>query len=98
VDHTSQYEQVAKGPRCANRHVCQKCPDDVFQEHNRHKHHFFMKQEEEHSPSIDYIFFAMSDNLEDQTSHAKVFSSHSYEKKKLMERMTTQNFQTCTTW
>jgi hypothetical protein len=56
-----------------------------------------MKQEEYQSPSIDYIVVAMSDNLYDQTTHAKVFSNHRYEKQKLMEKMMTQCCQTCTT-
>ena len=34
VDHANNFEQVAKGPRHAKRHVCQNCPDDVCQEHN----------------------------------------------------------------
>jgi hypothetical protein len=38
-----------------------------------------MKQEEDQSPSVDYIVAAMSDSLDDQTAHAKVFSSHRYE-------------------
>jgi hypothetical protein len=57
-----------------------------------------MKQEEDQSPSVDYIVVAMSDSLYDQTTHAKVFSSHRYEQQKLMKKMMTQNFQTCTTW
>jgi hypothetical protein len=57
-----------------------------------------MKQEEDQSPSVDYIVVAMSDSLDDQTTHAKVFSSHRYEQQKLMEKMMTQSCQTCTTW
>jgi hypothetical protein len=57
-----------------------------------------MKQEEYHSPSVDYIVAAMSDSLDDQTAHAKVCSSHRYEKQKLMKKPMTQSFQTCTTW
>ena len=52
-----------------------------------------MKQEEDQSPSIDYIVYAMSDSLYDQTAHAKFFSSHCYEKQKLMETMMTQSYQ-----
>jgi hypothetical protein len=57
-----------------------------------------MKQEEDQSPSVDYIVVAMSDSLDDQTAHAKVCSSHRYEQQKLMKKMMTQSFQTCTTW
>ena len=98
MDHTNHCEQAAKGPRCAKRHVCQNCPDDVFREHNRHKNHLYMKQEEEQSPSIDYIVVAMSDSLDDQITHAKVFSSHRYEQQKMMKKMMTQRFQTCKNW
>jgi hypothetical protein len=98
VDHTNHCEQAAKDPRRAKRHVCQNCPDDVCPEHNWHKHHLCMKQEEDQSPSIDYIVVAMNDSLDDQTAHAKVCSSHRYEQQKLMKKMMTQSFQTCTTW
>jgi hypothetical protein len=57
-----------------------------------------MKQEEDQSPSVDYIVVAMSDSLDDQTAHAKVCSSHRYEQQKLMKKMMTQSCQTCTTW
>jgi hypothetical protein len=57
-----------------------------------------MKKEKYQSPSVDYIVSTMSDSLDDQTSHAKVCSSHCYEQQKLMENMMTQSFQTCTTW
>ena len=56
-----------------------------------------MKQEEDQSPFIDYIVAAMSDNLDDQTAHAKICSSHRYEQQKLMKKMMTQSFQACTT-
>jgi hypothetical protein len=56
-----------------------------------------MKQEEDQSPSVDYIVVAMSDSLDDQTAHAKVFSSHRYEQQKLMKKMMTQSCQTFTT-
>jgi hypothetical protein len=98
VDHTSPCEQATKGISHAKRHVCQNYPDDACQEHNWHKHHLYKKQEEDQSPSIDYIVFAMSDNLDDQNVHAKVCSSHLYEKQKLMENMMNQSCQTCTTW
>jgi hypothetical protein len=98
VDHTSQCEQVVKGLRHAKRHVCQNWPNDVYREHNRHKHHLCMKQKEDQPPSVDYIVDAMSDSLDDQNAHAKVLSSHHYEQKKWMEKMMTQSFQTCTTW
>jgi hypothetical protein len=38
----------------------------------------------------------MSDSLDDQITHAKVFSSHRYDQQKLMENMVTQSFQICT--
>jgi len=38
-----------------------------------------MKQEEDQSPSFDYIVSIMSDSLDAQTAHAKVFSSRHYE-------------------
>jgi hypothetical protein len=55
VDHTNHCEQATKDLRRAKRHVFQICPDDVCREHNRHKHHLCMKQEEDQSPSVDYI-------------------------------------------
>ena len=91
MDHTSHCEQATKRPRRAKRHVCQNCPNDVCQEHNRHKHHLCMKQEEDQSPYLDYIVFEMRDSLYDQTAHAKVFSSHHYEKYKLMENFVSQS-------
>jgi hypothetical protein len=48
--------------------------------------------------NIDYIVVAMRDSLDYQTAHAKFFSSHRYEKQKLMEKMMTESCQTCTTW
>jgi hypothetical protein len=57
-----------------------------------------MKQEEDESPYFDYIVAEMCDSLDDQTAHAKVCSSHHYEQQKLMKKMMTQSFQTCTTW
>jgi hypothetical protein len=98
VDHTSHCEEVAKGPRCAKRHVCQNCPDDVCRENNWRKHYLYKKQEEGHSPSLDYIVAAMNDSLDDHTVHAKVCSSHRYEQQKLMEKMMIQSCQTCITW
>jgi hypothetical protein len=97
VDHKNHREQATKGPRHAKRHVCQNCLDDVYREHNRHKNHLCMKHEEDQSPFVDYIVVAMSDNLDDQINHAKFFSSHCYEKQKLMKKMMTQSCQTCTT-
>ena len=70
--HTSHCEQAPKGLRCAKRHICQNCLNDVCPEYNRHKHHLCMKQEEDQSPSIDYIVVAISDGLDDQTAHTKV--------------------------
>ena len=98
MDHTSHCEQATKGLRHAKMHVFQNCPDDVCREHNRHKHHIFKKQEEEKSLYVDYIVVAMSDSLNDQTTHANFFSSHRYEQQKLMEKMMTQSLQICTTW
>ena len=98
MDHTNHCEQAAKDPRHAKRHVCQNYPNEVCREHNRHKHHLCMKQEEDQSPFVDYIVAAMSDSLDGQTSHAKVCSSHRYEKQKLMKKMMTQSCQNCTTW
>jgi hypothetical protein len=57
-----------------------------------------MKKEEDPSPSVDYIVATMRNSLDDQTAHAKVFSSHRYEKQKMMKRMMTQSCQICTTW
>jgi hypothetical protein len=48
-----------------------------------------MKQEEDQSPFIGYIVVVMSDSLDDQTTHAKFFSSHHCEHKKPMENMMT---------
>jgi hypothetical protein len=98
VDHTSHCEQATKGSRRVERHVCQDFPDGVCQEHNRHKHHLYKKQEEDQSPSIDYIVVAMRDSLNYQTAHAKVCSSHFYEQQKPMENMMTQSCQTCAAW
>jgi hypothetical protein len=50
--------------------VFQNYPNDVYREHNRHKHHLYKKHEEDQSPSVDYIFVAMNDNLDNQTTHA----------------------------
>jgi hypothetical protein len=98
VDHTNHCEHDAKGPRRAKRHVCKNCPDDVCQEQNQQKHHLSVKQEEDQSQSIDYIVVAINNSLDDQTAHAKVFSSHRYEQQKMMKNMMTQSCQTCTTW
>jgi hypothetical protein len=57
-----------------------------------------MKQVEDQSPSVDYIVATMRNSLDDQITHAKVCSSHRYEQQKLMKKMMTQSFQTCTTW
>jgi hypothetical protein len=57
-----------------------------------------MKQEEDKSPSVDYIVVVMRNILDDQTAHAKVCSSHRYEQQKLMKKMMNQSCQTCTTW
>ena len=94
MDHTNHCEQDAKDPRHAKRHVCQNRLDDVCREHNHHKHHLYMKYEEDQSPYVDYIVVAMSDSLDDQTVHVKVCSTHRYEQQNMM----TQSFQTFTTW
>jgi hypothetical protein len=87
VDHTNHCEQDAKDPRHAKRNVFQNYLDDVFQEYNQHKHHLCMKQEEDQSTYVDYIVVAMRDSLYEQTTHAKVGSSHCYEQQKLMKKM-----------
>jgi hypothetical protein len=73
VDHTNHYEQATKRMRHSKRHVCQNCPNDVCQEHNRHKHHLCKKQDEDQSSCVDYIVVAISDSLDDQPAHSKVF-------------------------
>ena len=91
MDHTNHCEQAAKGLRRAKRHVWKNCFNDVCQEHNRHKHHLYKKQEEDQSQFVDYIVDAMSNSLDDQIVHAKIFSSHRYEQQKIMEKMMTQS-------
>jgi hypothetical protein len=98
VDDTSHYEQVAKGLRHGKRYICQNYPDNVCREHNQHKHHLCKKKEEDKSSFVDYIVVLMSNSLDDQTAHAKIFSNHHYEKHKLIEKVMTQSFQTFTTW
>ena len=75
MDHTSHYEQAVKGRGMPRGRFLQNCPDDVCQEHNRHKHHLYMKQEEDQTPFVDYIVVAMRDSLYDKATYAKVFSS-----------------------
>ena len=84
--HTSYYAQDPRKPRRAKRHVCQKCPNYVFQVHNRNKHHPCKIPTEDQSPYCLYIVVAISDNLSDQIAHAKVCSSYHYEQKKLKEK------------
>jgi hypothetical protein len=98
VDHTSNYKQDAKGPKCTKSHVFQNCPDDVCRENNWHKHYLYKKQEEDQSPYLDFIVASMSDSLDDQNAHVKVLSSHFYEQQTLMKNIMTQICQTCTTW
>ena len=43
------------------------------------------------SPYCLYIVVAMSDNLNDQNTHAKVCSSYHYEQQKLKEKVMTQS-------
>jgi hypothetical protein len=98
VDHTNHYEQAAKGLRHAKRHVCQNCLM-MFVENTTNTNTISARNERKtKSPYFDYIVVAMSDSLDDQTTHAKVFSSHHYEQQKLMEKMMTQSCQICTTW
>ena len=85
-DHTSHYAQAPNEPRRAKRHICQNYPDDVFQVHNRNKHHPCNIPSEYLSPYGVYIVVAMSDNLSDQITHAKFFSSYHYEQQKLKEK------------
>jgi hypothetical protein len=51
-----------------------------------HKHHLCKKREEEQPPYVDYIVVAMSDSLDDQTTHTKVCSRRRYEQQKPMEK------------
>jgi len=97
VDHANNCEQTVKGSRCTKGLICLNYPDDFCQEHNWHKNHLSKKQEEYQSQYFDYIVVAMTHSLDDQTSHAKVFSSHHYEQQKLMEKMMTQSCQIFTT-
>ena len=90
-DHTSHYVQARREPMCAKRHICQNFPDDVFQVHNRNKHHPCKILVEDQSPYFLYIVVAMSINLSDQIAHAKVCSSHHYEQQKLKEKVMTQS-------
>ena len=89
--HTIHYAQAPREPRCAKRHVCQNCLDDVFRVHNRNKHHPCKIPSEDQSPYCLYIVVAMSDNLSDQIAHAKVCSSYHYEQQKLKEKVMTQS-------
>ena len=78
-------------PRRAKRHICQNCPNDVFRVHNWNKHHHCKIPVEYQSPYCLYIVVAMSDNLSDQITHAKVFSSYHYEQQKPKEKVMTQS-------
>ena len=89
-DHTSHYAQAPKELRRAKRHICQNCSDDVFQVHNQNKHHPCKIPLEDQSPYCLDIVFAMSDNLSDQMTHAKVCLSYHYEQQKLKEKLMTQ--------
>jgi hypothetical protein len=40
----------------------------------------------------------MCDSLDEKNTHAKVYSSHFYEKQKMTEKMMTQSCQIYTTW
>ena len=90
-DHTSHYAQAPRESRHAKRHVCQNYLDDVFRVHNRNKHHPYNIPSEDQSPYCFYIVVAMSDNLSDQITHAKVCSSYHYEQQKLKEKVMTQS-------
>ena len=46
----------------------------------------------------NYMFVAINYSLDDQSTYAKNFSSHHYEKKNLMEKMITKCCQICTPW
>ena len=46
---------------------------------------------EDQSPYCRYIVVAMSNNLSDQITHAKVCSSYHYEQQKLKEKVMTQS-------
>ena len=85
--HTSHYSHAPREPRRAKRHVCQNCPNDVFQVHNQNKHHPFKIPSEDQSPYFIYIVVAMSDNLSDQIAHAKVCSSYHYEQQKMKKKV-----------
>ena len=89
-DDTSHYAQALRELRCAKRHVCQSFPDGVFRVHNRNNHHPCKIPSEDQSPYCLYIVVAVSDNLSVQIIHAKVFSSHHYDKKKMKEKVMTQ--------
>ena len=89
--HTSHYAQAPREPRRAKRHVCENRLDDVFQVHNRNKHHPYKIPLEYESPYCLYIVVAMKDNLSDQISHAKVCSSYDYEQQKPKEKVMTQS-------
>jgi hypothetical protein len=54
--------------------------------------------QQDQSLYVDCMVTKMSDKLDDQTTHAKVFSIHCYEKQKLMENMMPQSRKICTTW
>ena len=90
-DHTSHYAQAPREQRHPKRHVCQNFPDDVFQVHNRNKHHPCKIPLEDQSPHCIYIVVAMRDNLSDQITHAKVCSSYHYEQQTLKEKVMTQS-------
>ena len=90
-DHTSHYAQAPKEPRRAKRHVCQNFPDDVFRVHNQNKYHPCKIPVEDQFPYFLYIVVAMSDNLRDQITHAKVCSIYHYEQQKQKEKVMTQS-------
>ena len=89
-EHTSHYAQAPRKSRHDKRHVCQNCPDDVFQVQNRNKHHPCKIPLDDQLPYCFYIVVVMRDNLSDQINHAKVCLSYHYEQQKLKEKVMTQ--------
>ena len=69
----------SKGTEACQEACFSKLSDDVFRVHNRNKHHPCKIPAEDESPYCLYIVVAMSDNLSDQSAHAKVCSSYHYE-------------------
>ena len=81
----------SKGTEVCQETHCQNYPDDVFRVHNRNKHHPCKIPSKDLSPYFLYIVVAMSDNLSDQITHAKVFSSYHNEQQNMKENLMTQS-------